>query len=157
MIGAEQIFSASHFLIFSILVKENAMNQEIIAANLAAVQVHFDAEKAGDWEKIKTMYTEDIIWERTRTNQIVKGKEAVALAYVEVFSALKNWDFQCLDRFATEDRVVDESIFTFQVKKDGIMPLPVGTRAKLTLVHIFKMSDGRVSRELVMESPPQPF
>ena len=88
MIGAEQIFSASHFLIFSILVKENAMNQEIIAANLAAVQVHFDAEKAGDWEKIKAMYTEDIIWERTRTNQIVKGKEAVALAYVEVFSAL---------------------------------------------------------------------
>ena len=39
------------------------MNQEIIAANLAAVQVHFDAEKAGDWEKIKTMYTEDIIWD----------------------------------------------------------------------------------------------
>ena len=133
------------------------MNPEILAANLAAVQIHFDAEKAGDWEKIKTMYTEDIIWERTSTKQIVKGKEAVAAAYVEVFSALKNWDFQCLDRFATEDRVVDESIFTFEVKKDGIMSLPVGTRAKLTLVHIFKMRDCKVSRELVMESPPQPL
>ena len=133
------------------------MNPEILAANLAAVQIHFDAEKAGDWEKIKTMYTEDISWERTSTKQIVKGKEAVAAAYVEVFSALKNWDFQCLDRFATEDRVVDESIFTFEVKKDGIMPLPVGTRAKLTLVHIFKMRDCKVSRELVMESPPQPL
>jgi hypothetical protein len=133
------------------------MNQEILAANMAAVQIHFDAEKAGDWEKIKVMYTEDIIWERTSTNQIVKGKEAVAAAYVEVFSALKNWDFQCLDRFATEDRVVDESIFTFEVKKDGIMPLPVGTRAKLTLVHIFKMRDCKVSRELVMESPPEPL
>ena len=54
------------------------MNQDIIAANLAAVQVHFDAEKAGDWEKIKTMYTQDIIWERTSTKQIVKGKEEVA-------------------------------------------------------------------------------
>ena len=133
------------------------MNPEILAANLAAVQIHFDAEKAGDWEKIKTMYTEDIIWERTSTKQIVKGKEAVAAAYVEVFSALKNWDFQCLDRFATENRVVDESIFTFEVKKDGIMPLPVGTRAKLTLVHVFKMRDCKVSRELVMESPPQPL
>jgi ketosteroid isomerase-like protein len=131
------------------------MNHEIITANLAAVQVHFDAEKAGDWEKIKTMYTEDIIWERTSTKQIVRGKEAVAAAYVEVFSALKNWDFQCLDRFATEDRVVDESIFTFEVNKDGIMPLPVGTRARLTLVHIFKMRDCKVSRELVMESPPE--
>ena len=81
----------------------------------------------------------------------------MAAAYVEVFSALRNWDFQCLDRFATEDRGVDESIFTFEVKKDGVMPLPVGTRAKLTLVHIFKMRDGKVSREFVMESPPEPI
>ena len=133
------------------------MNQGILATNLATVQIHFDAEKAGNWEKIKTMYTEDIIWERTSTNQIVKGKEAVAAAYVEVFSALRNWNFQCLDRFATEDRVVDETIFTFEVKKDGIMPLPVGTRAKLRLVHIFEMRDGKVSRELVMETPPEPI
>jgi len=128
---------------------EGAMN------HLATVQIHFDAEKAGNWEKIKTMYTDDIVWERACMNQIVKGKEAVAAAYVEVFSALKNWDFQCLDRFATEDRVVDETIFTFEVKKDGIMPLPVGTRAKLRLVHIFEMRDGKVSRELVMETPPE--
>ena len=131
------------------------MNQEILATNLATVQIHFNAEKAGNWEKIKTMYTDDIVWERACMNQIVKGKEAVAAAYVEVFSALRNWDFQCLDRFATEDRVVDETIFTFEVAKDGVMPLPVGTRAKLRLVHIFDMRDGLVSRELVMETPPE--
>ena len=133
------------------------MNQETLAANLATVQIHFDAEKAGNWEKIKTMYTDDIVWERACMNQIVKGKEAVAAAYMEVFSALRDWDFQCLDRFATEDRVVDETIFTFEVAKDGIMPLPVGTRAKLRLVHIFEMRDGKVSRELVMETPPEPI
>ena len=44
--------------------REGAMNQEIIAINLATVQMHFDAEKAGDWEKIKSMYTDEIIWER---------------------------------------------------------------------------------------------
>jgi hypothetical protein len=43
---------------------ESAMNQEILATNLATVKVHFDAEKAGDWEKIKIMYTDDIVWER---------------------------------------------------------------------------------------------
>jgi len=131
------------------------MNQEILATNLATVQIHFDAEKAGNWKKIKTMYTDDIVWERACMNQIVKGKEAVAAAYMEVFSALRDWDFQCLDRFATEDRVVDETIFTFEVAKDGIMPLPVGTRAKLRLVHIFEMRDGKVSRELVMKTPPE--
>ena len=118
------------------------MSQEIIASNLTTVQIHFDAEKAGDWEKIKGMYTDDIIWERACLNQIVEDKEAVAAAYVELFSALCNCDFQCLDRFVTEDRVVDESIFTFEVAKDGIVPLPVGTKAKLRLVHIFEMRDG---------------
>jgi ketosteroid isomerase-like protein len=141
----------------NLFVKEGAMNQEILSINLATVQVHFDAEKAGDWEKIKIMYTDDIKWERACMNQTVEGKEAVAAAYVELFSALRNCDFQCLDRFATEDRVVDESIFTFEVAKDGIMPLPVGTKAKLRLVHIFEMRDGKVSRELVMETPPQPL
>ena len=131
------------------------MDQEIIAKNLATVQMHFDAEKAGNWEKIKEMYTDDIIWERACVNQFVEGKEAVAAAYVELFSALSNYDFHSNDRFATEDRVVDDSIFTFEVAKEGVMPLPVGTNAKMRLVHIFEMREGKVSKELVMESPPQ--
>ena len=133
------------------------MNKEIVAINLATVQVHFDAEKAGNWEKIKEMYTDDIIWERACVNQFVEGKDAVAAAYVELFSGLRNYDFHSLDRFGTENRVVDDSIFTFEVSKEGIMPLPVGTKAKLRLVHIFEMREGKVSKELVMESPPQPF
>jgi hypothetical protein len=52
---------------------------------------------------------------------------------------------------------VDDSIFTFEVAKEGIMPLPVGTKAKLRLVHIFEMREGKVSSELVMESPPEPL
>lgn len=131
------------------------MDQKIIAKNLATVQMHFDAEKAGNWEKIKEMYTDDIIWERACVNQFVEGKEAVAAAYVELFSALSNYDFHSNDRFATEDRVVDDSIFTFEVAKEGVMPLPVGTKAKMRLVHIFEMREGKVSKELVMESPPQ--
>jgi ketosteroid isomerase-like protein len=131
------------------------MNQEIVKVNLAAVQMHFDAEKAGNWQKIKEMYTDDIIWERACVNQRVEGKEAVAAAYVELFSALKNYDFHCGDRFATEDRVVDDSIFTFEVAKKGVMPLGVGTKAKMRLVHIFEMREGKVSKELVMESPPE--
>lgn len=133
------------------------MDQEIIAKNLATVQMHFDAEKAGNWEKIKEMYTDDIIWERACVNQFVEGKEAVAAAYVELFSALSNYDFHSNDRFATEDRVVDDSIFTFEVAKEGVMPLPVGTKAKMRLVHIFEMREGKVSKELVMESPPNQF
>ena len=133
------------------------MNKEIISINLATVQVHFDAEKAGDWEKIKEMYTDDIIWERACVNQIVEGKEEVAAAYVELFSGFRDCDFHSLDRFATEDRIVDDSIFSFVIAKEGIMALPVGTKAKMRLVHIFEMHEGKVSRELVMESSPEPL
>jgi ketosteroid isomerase-like protein len=132
-----------------------SMDQEIIQLNMAAVQMHFDAEKAGDWEKIGQIYTDDIIWERACVNQLVEGKEAVAAAYVKLFSGLRDYDFHSYDRFATEDRVVDDSLFTFTVAKEGIMPLPVGTKAKLRLVHIFEMRGGKVSKELVMESPPE--
>jgi hypothetical protein len=131
------------------------MDQGIIQFNMAAVQLHFDAEKAGNWEKIKQMYTEDIIWERACVNQIVQGKEAVAAAYVDLFSGLRDYDFYSYDRFATEGRVVDHSLFSFTVAREGIMPLPVGTKAKLRLVHIFEMRGGKVSKELVMESSPE--
>lgn len=66
------------------------MDQEIIQLNMAAVQMHFDAEKAGDWEKIGQIYTDDIIWERACVNQLVEGKEAVAAAYVKLFSGLRD-------------------------------------------------------------------
>ncbi len=76
---------------------------------------------------------------------------------MELFSGLRDGDFHCRDRFATEDRVVDDCIFTFEVAKEGIMPLPVGTKAMMRLVHIFEMREGKVSKELVMESLPQPL
>jgi len=77
------------------------MDQEIIQLIMAAVQMHFDAEKAGGWEKIKQMYTDDIIWERACVNQLIEGKEAAAAAYVELFSGLRDYNFHSYDRFAT--------------------------------------------------------
>ncbi len=133
------------------------MNEDIVSKNLDTVRIHFDAEKAGDWEKIKEMYTDDIIWERACVKQYVEGKEGVAAAYIELFSGLKDCDFHSLDRFGTEERVVDDCVFSFVVAKEGIMPLPVGTKAKMRLVHIFEMREGKVSRELVMESSPEPL
>lgn len=132
------------------------MNEDVIAANLAAVQRHFDHEQAGNWDKIGEMYTDDISWERLCVKQAVKGKAAVAVAYTELFATLTDVNFQRLDRFATEERVVDHSLFTFKVEQEGGLPLPVGTRGQMHLVHIFEMRDGRVAREIVMESPPEP-
>ena len=86
---------------------------------------------------------------------VIEGKEAVAANYREIFSVLKNVEFHTKDRFATEDRVVDDSIVTFEVAKEGFVPFPVGTKCEMRLTHIFEMRDGKISKEIGIEGPPK--
>ena len=63
-----------------------------------------------------SLYTEDILWEAPALNGLNRsysGKEAVAKNYRELFASMRNVRFQFLQRFATEDRVVDDSLVTF--------------------------------------------
>ena len=104
------------------------MDQDKIAANLAAVEAHFGSEATGRVEAALELYTDDVVWEAPSRNVVIKGKEAVAANYREIFSVLKDVEFRTLDRFATENRVVDDSILTFEIAKDGFLPMPVGTK-----------------------------
>ena len=131
------------------------MAQDIIAANLAAVEAHFGSEAAGRIDAAINLYTDDVVWEAPSRNLVFKGKEAVAANYQEMFSGLKDVEFHTLDRFATEDRVVDDSIITFEITKDGFIPLPVGTKGEMRLTHIFEMRDGKISKEIGIEGPPK--
>ena len=58
-----------------------------------------------------------------------------------------------MDRFATADRVVDECLVRLRITGDGVVnvPVPVGSRAELRLLHVFHMRDGRIAREEVFE------
>ena len=64
---------------------------------------------------------------------------------------MRNVKFQPVQRFATEDRVVDDSIITFEVAKDGYLCFPVGTRVEMRLVHIFEMRNGKIAKEIVFD------
>jgi ketosteroid isomerase-like protein len=64
---------------------------------------------------------------------------------------MSNVKFQPLQRFATEDRVVDDSICTFKVVKDGYWHFSVGSKVEMRLVHIFEMRDGKIAREIVFD------
>ncbi len=57
----------------------------------------------------------------------------------------------CYERFATADRVVDDSICTFEVAADGVWPYPVGTQVFIGVVHVFDMRDGKIAKEKVFE------
>jgi ketosteroid isomerase-like protein len=81
------------------------------------------------------------------------GKGPVAENYRNIFDAMADVEFQTLDRYATPDRVTDDSIVTFTLVKDGLWPYPVGQKVEMRLVHIFEMRDGKISKEIAFEMP----
>jgi ketosteroid isomerase-like protein len=64
---------------------------------------------------------------------------------------MRDVKFQFLQRFATEDRVVDDSIVTFEVARDGYWHFPLDSKVEMRLTHIFEMRDGKISREIVFD------
>src|SRR5262245_32610314 len=130
------------------------MNQKQVAENLAAVEAHFHSEAENEVAAALKLYTDDILWEAPALNGLNRscsGKEAVAENYRELWTSMRDVKFTFLQRFATEDRVVDDSLVTFEVIRDGYWHFPVGSRIEMRLVHIFEMRDGKISRELVFD------
>jgi ketosteroid isomerase-like protein len=130
------------------------MNQQLIEANLAAVEAHFHSEAANEVEKALDLFTEDVIWESPVRSLIFHGKEAAGENYRKMFSSMQVKEFRNLERFATEDRVVDDSIATMVLTGDGMAnaPVPVGSEVEIRLLHIFEMREGKIARELVFEN-----
>ena len=130
------------------------MNQKQVAQNLAGVEAHFHSEAVNEVAAALELYTEDIVWDAPALNGLNRpysGKQAVAKNYRELWASMRNVSFTFLQRFATEDRVVDDSLVTFEVVRDGYWHFPVGSKIEMRLVHIFEMSDGKISRELVFD------
>jgi ketosteroid isomerase-like protein len=130
------------------------MDRDRIARNLECVEKHFHSEAVDEVEAALDLYTDDIVWDAPALNGLDRrfsGKEAVAKNYRELFAAMRNVRFEFLQRFATEDRVVDDSIVTFEIERAGYWPWAADTKVEMRLVHIFEMRDGKISRELVFD------
>ena len=129
------------------------MNQDLIARNLAVVEAHFHNEALNQIEKALELFTDDIVWESPVRKLVLHGKKETGDNYRRMFSSFKVEGFRCLQRFATEDRVVDDSLATVWLVGDGVVnaPVPVGSKVQIRLFHIFEMRDGKIARELVFE------
>ena len=127
------------------------MANNIITANLDAVEAHFHSEAVNAIDQAIAMYTEDIVWEAPARGLSFQGKQEVAKHYRQIFSSIEDVEFRNLQRFATEDRVVDDSVLTFTLTKEGFLPLPVGQKVEMRLAHIFEMRNGQISKEIAFE------
>ena len=126
-----------------------------IAENLACVESHFHSEAQDEIEAALELYTDDIVWEAPAPNGLNRsfaGKEAVAGNYRELFASMRGIEFQPLQRFATADRVVDDSVVTFEVAREGYWPhFSEGQKVTMRLVHIFEMRGGKIAKEIVFD------
>jgi ketosteroid isomerase-like protein len=130
------------------------MDERSVAENLATVEAHFHSEAENEVAAALELYTDDIVWEAPALNGLDRscsGKEAVARNYRELWASMRDVKFTFLQRFATADRVVDDSLVTFEVIRNGYWHFPVGSRVEMRLVHIFEMQNGKISRELVFD------
>lgn len=130
------------------------MDGELIARNLACVEKHFHSEATDEVEAALDLYTDDIVWDAPALNGLNRqfsGKAAVAKNYRELFASMRNVRFEFLQRFATEDRVVDDSMVTFEIARTGYWPWALNEKIEMRLVHIFEMRDGKISKELVYD------
>src|SRR5687768_6598331 len=129
-------------------------SEELIAANMAAVEAHFHSEAVGEIEAALELYTDDIVWESPARDLVFRGKEATGENYRRMFASFEVEGFRCLQRFATEERVIDDSVATLRLVGDGVenAPAPVGSKVEIRLVYVFEMRAGKISRELVFEN-----
>lgn len=120
--------------------------------NLLVVDKHMRGE-AVDVDSILDLYTDDIVFEVPGRGLRLVGREAIRANYLTMWSSLADVELQPLDRFATEDRVVDDMLVRLRLVGPGMVnaPVEIGSRVELRLIHHFGMRDGLICREEVFE------
>lgn len=70
-----------------------------------------------------------------------------------MFVSLEGVELQPSERVANADHVVDDVVLRFRLVGEGIAnaPVPLGSRVKMRLLHVFYMRAGLIARETVHE------
>src|SRR3954469_21640305 len=130
------------------------MVSSVANRNLDVIEKHIALE-ASDVDAALELYTDDVVWESPSRGLRFEGKQAVADNYRRMFSSLEfaTFEMEPIERFATEDRVVDDCRVRFTLTGNGFTNAPAGTgdRVELRLVHIFEMRDAKIARESTFE------
>ena len=109
---------------------------------------HFAAENAHDVPATLATYTEDVVWDDVAHPACpVHGKDAAALMYDGIMTAIPDLQLEEISRFATSDHVVDESRVTGHVVGNFLGLEGQGAPVSFRMLHIFDLRDGLISRE----------
>ncbi|MFE4668785.1 nuclear transport factor 2 family protein [Streptomyces sp. NPDC056716] len=131
-----------------------ASRDDIIAANLAAVQAHFHNEAPETIDKAIALYDEnEISWEGPSRGVGLTEHGVVRSAYMDIFRTVKFNKSAVLREFATEQFVFHDEVVEAEVVGDFMpnLPYPVGTIMSVRVAHLFEMRDGKIIKEIAYE------
>ncbi len=116
---------------------------------MALIDRHLHEENPDQIEECMRLYTHDAVWEAPARGVRYVGQEQIKKNYLGVFEAAEGIEFHPVERFGTDERVVDDMWCTFRIRGPGFenCPFPVGTYVRMRLVHIFEVRDGLIARE----------
>lgn len=125
---------------------------DAIRRNLETVDAHIRGE-AVDVDSILGLYTDDIVLEIPGRGLRFEGRDAIRANYLAMWASMAEVELEPLERFATEERVVDDMKVRLRLTGPGMVnaPVPIGSRAEIRLIHHFSMREGLISREQVFE------
>jgi hypothetical protein len=115
--------------------------------------MHLQEENPDRIDECIRLYTDDAVWEAPARKVSYQGRELIKKMYLRVFNGVVDFEFTPVERFATPDRVFDDSYASFKITGDAFenCPYPIGTKVKMRLIHNFHIRDGLISREIGYE------
>ncbi|RDV03511.1 nuclear transport factor 2 family protein [Undibacter mobilis] len=120
---------------------------------LDLVEMHLQEENPERIDECIRLYTADAVWEAPARKVAYQGRELIKKMYLRVFNGVVDFEFKPVERWATPERVFDDSYVNFKITGDAFdnCPYPIGTRVQMRLIHAFHIRDGLISREIGYE------
>ena len=117
------------------------------------VDMHLHEENPLRIDECLKLYTPDAVWEAPARGVTYRGRATIKEMYLRIFNNVEGIVFRPIERFATPDRVFDDMEVTFRLTGDGFenLPLPVGSKVIMRLLHNFHIKDGMIAREIGYE------
>ncbi|WP_224366521.1 nuclear transport factor 2 family protein [Hyalangium versicolor] len=122
------------------------MEQAAAEAN-RIVDEHFKAEGSMNIDAIMATYTDDIEFDVGGMPETLRGKQAAAGFYKQLFSDLLTDKVTPLRRLVSPTFVIDDAIYECRAVGRPFGIEGKGRPVKFRLMHIFEIRDGRISRE----------
>ena len=82
---------------------------------LDVVTMHLQEENPERIDECIRLYTEDAVWEAPARLVSYQGRETIKKMYLKVFNGVEDFVFKPVERWATPDRVFDDSYATFRI------------------------------------------